>query len=304
MKVLVTGHKGFVGKHLVKKLEDEGHFVTGLDIKNGEQEDVTKAATFDLPEVDVVIHLAANCSNPLSMKNPTWDAETNIMGTIQTLEYCRKHNVPIIFYSTCRVVTDDADYFYDSFEDTQPCNLDYRNMRPPYGLSKLTAEKYIELYATLWNVKYFILRPGTIYGPGQDGTEEAGWVYHFVNKAIKKEPITIFGDGNQTRDVVHVKDIVDLTVTMMNKIVDPANDNHYMKTYFVGGGQSNVVSLNTIVKFLGIENITYGPARKPDLYHYVSKDQFYLKRDFGWEPKINWIDGIREVIEDVNNGKD
>ena len=176
MKVLVTGHKGFVGKQLIKQLDD----YIGMDL----EKDITQEQYFhDIPKTDLVIHLASNCSNPKSIKNPVMDARISIIGTLNVLEYCRKHNVPILFFSTCRVYRDDD------------------GSRPPYGLSKNTAEEYIKIYHKLYNIPYIILRPSTIYGTNQNGTVDAGWVYHFINSSINNKTITIFGDGNQTRDV-------------------------------------------------------------------------------------------------------
>lgn len=317
MNILVTGHQGFVGRHLVPSLESQGHTVYGLDIKDGGEFDVRLDVLFakqnneTVPlsdkKIDMVIHLAANCSNPVSMKNPSLDFTTNALGTLKVLEYCKKDKIPILFFSTCRVY---ADGYREAMNGPGEYQINYGydgnepHLRPPYGLSKLTAENYIILYNTLFEVPYIILRPSTIYGPGQDGTEEAGWIYHFINKAIEKEPITVFGDGEQGRDVLYIDDLIALVMEMVGDF-KKFNKDFYgssINIYNVGGGFDNYVTLNDVCAFLDVTP-EYDKPRSPDFKIYCSNME-KLFQQTKWRPTTKWLTGINKIKKEIENGKD
>lgn len=162
MSNLITGHLGFIGSHLVKEID-----ATGIDLKNGDN-----IITCDFPEVDTVFHLAAKTSVIESVKNPLYDAQTNILGTIRLAENYKKQR--FIFASSGGAIQE--------------------KIESPYGLSKLCAEEYIKLICE----DYIILRFPNIYGPGSNSVVEK-----FING-----PVNIFGDGSSTRDYVHVDDLV------------------------------------------------------------------------------------------------
>ncbi len=223
MRALVTGGAGFIGSHLVDRLVDQSHEVlvvddlsTGhadnlapararggvklhqLDIRD---ESLTKVAERFLP--DVVFHLAAQAAVPVSVKQPRFDAEVNVVGTINVLEAARRSGTKrVVFASSGGAIYGSA------------APLPVREDLPkapdsPYGISKKIVEDYFRYYRASHDIDYVLLALANVYGPRQDAQGEAGVVALFASAMLQGRPPTIFGDGEQTRDFVYVEDVAD-----------------------------------------------------------------------------------------------
>lgn len=215
MKVLVTGGAGFIGSHIVDQLVGEGHEVVVVDdLSTGSLDNVNPAAEFvqlnlldsallDLfakGKFDVAVHLAAQTIVASSLAHPDVDARMNVLGTLQVLEGCRQHGVErVIFASSAAVYGDVAVLPVPEDSDKQPTSF--------YGLSKLTAENYIQMYHALYGLNYLILRYANVYGERQGDRGEGGVVSIFAGCLNQGNPLTIYGDGTQTRDFVYVGDV-------------------------------------------------------------------------------------------------
>lgn len=216
MKVLVTGGAGFIGSHIVDQLIEEGYEVCIIDnMSHGKKENINKNAKFYKIDIrdkeiinifkkekpDYVIHEAAQISVQNSMINPIEDAEINILGSINILEACRKVNVKKIIYPASAAIFGEPEYL--PIDESHPLN-----MISSYGVSKHTVEHYLKVYKELYGINYSILICSNVYGPRQDSSGEGGVVSIFFDKILKGQVPTIFGDGEQVRDFVYVKDVV------------------------------------------------------------------------------------------------
>lgn len=216
MKVLITGGAGFIGHHFVEKLVKEKIDVVIVDnLSSGIKERIPKSAAFyevDIVDLsienifaiekpDYVVHLAAQVSVPVSMKNPLADCLANIAGTVNLLQNCVKYNVKkFIFASSAAVYGEPAYLPIDEDHPQHPISF--------YSLSKQTSEQYIKLYAKHFGLNHSILRFANVYGPGQNSHGEAGVISIFLNSILEQTPPIIYG-GEQTRDFVYVKDVAD-----------------------------------------------------------------------------------------------
>lgn len=216
MRVLVTGGAGFIGSHVVTELVKAGAEVSVVDnLSTGIRENVSPGATFyeaditapELSEIlareepEAVIHLAAQAAAPLSLIEPRFDEAVNISGTINLLEASRHAGVRRVVYTSSAAVYGDPVYLpVDEPHPVQPLS--------PYGASKYAAEVYLATYHRLYGIEGVILRLANVYGPRQDAAGEGGVVAVFCRRLFHGEPPEVFGDGNQTRDFIYVKDVV------------------------------------------------------------------------------------------------
>ena len=234
MNVLVTGGAGFIGSHLVRQLLDAKHQVTVLDnVSTGtwqhlpqgkdtctcwEMDIRDKAAREKIEQAkfDVIVHLAAQTMVDVSIKDPEFDASENVMGTVNILEAARHSGVKrIIFAST-------AASYGDVAEDKLPIREE-ETLAPMsfYGLTKVTVEKYLQLYHDLYGLDYVALRFANVYGERQGDTGEGGVISIFAKRIAKDQGITVFGDGKQTRDFIYAGDIAAGIIAAMT--TDKAN---------------------------------------------------------------------------------
>lgn len=271
MKILVTGAGGFLASHLVPALiETEKHTVIG-----GDKDQANVIRGFKAPgDVDLVIHLAANTSSKLAEENPRLDFETNVIGTFNILEYCREVGAKIIYPTTYKTERDAT------------------GKRSPYGLSKYVAEEYVSEWAKSFEVPAFIPKFSNLYGPRGDKF----FVNKFAMAAAKGDPVEIWGTGKQKRQVLHVDDAVRLLLDVVDNFEkyqspDPLN---------AGGGMENHVSINEIVKHLGIENVSYKDALIGDKDELVI-DNSEITQEYGWAPRIHWEKGISELKKHYEN---
>lgn len=276
MNILVTGAAGFIGSHLVSQLTRRGHRVTGTDKRHGQP-------TTDLPalqrimattEPDVIVHLGASCSTAVSLRDPAADFRDNALGTFNVAEAARQAGgIPVIYTSTVKVHP-GAD-----------------GLIAPLGLSKAVGEGYIELYGELYGLPFIINRPSTVYGPGQDGSAEAGWVTWFLRAAIERQQITIHGDGAQSRDILHVDDFTALLIDQAEHF-----DDYHGRTYEVGGGPANEVSLLGLLERIGYSNVRYAERLPGDLQRVVT-DNSAVSMVRGWEPAVEWQQGVARTYQ-------
>ena len=234
MKVLVTGGAGFIGSHLVRQLLAADHEVTVLDnVSTGtwqhlpEGKDTCICWEMDIRDksarekmeqgrFDVIVHLAGQTMVDVSIKDPEFDAAENVMGTLNVLEAARHSGVKrIIFAST-------AASYGDVAEDKLPIREE-ENLAPMsfYGLTKVTVEKYLQLYHDLYGLDYVALRFANVYGERQGDTGEGGVISIFAKRIAKDQGITVFGDGKQTRDFIYAGDIAAGIIAAMT--TDKAN---------------------------------------------------------------------------------
>ena len=280
--ILVTGGAGFIGSHVVALLLKQGYEkVCVLDnLSTGKKENVPAAVPLEVldirsPELeaflqkqqfDVVIHLAAQTMVPFSMAHPDLDEAINISGMVHLLEGCRKSGVKkIIFSSSAAIYGDNQNLPLKETEAPAPTSF--------YGLTKAAGEQYIRLYEKAFGLKGIIFRFANVYGERQGETGEGGVISIFAQRIAKQEAVSIFGDGNQTRDFVYAGDIARAIVLGVG---------------YEGSGTFNVstnqeVSLNQLIAAL--EKVTgkklqvnYGPVRPGDIYASVLSHQAIVEK--------------------------
>ena len=280
--ILVTGGAGFIGSHVVALLLKQGYEkVCVLDnLSTGKKENVPAAVPLEVldirsPELeaflqkqqfDVVIHLAAQTMVPFSMAHPDLDEAINISGMVHLLEGCRKSGVKkIIFSSSAAIYGDNQNLPLKETEAPAPTSF--------YGLTKAAGEQYIRLYEKAFGLKGIIFRFANVYGERQGETGEGGVISIFAQKIAEQEAVSIFGDGNQTRDFVYAGDIARAIVLGVG---------------YEGSGTFNVstnqeVSLNQLIAAL--EKVTgkklqvnYGPVRPGDIYASVLSHQAIVEK--------------------------
>jgi CDP-paratose 2-epimerase len=330
--VLITGGAGFVGVNLADHLLQLGHKVIIFDnlSRPGVEENLrwlleehnrdniwTEIADirnlFTLKKVvahsKMVYHLAAQVAVTTSLDDPANDYEINIKGTFNLLEAIRKspHRPPIIFTSTNKVYGDLNELDFEKngsrylpknsnvkafgVGENQP--LDFHS---PYGCSKGSADQYVLDYARSYNLKAAVFRMSCIYGPHQFGTEDQGWVAHFLINTMKSKPIFIYGDGKQVRDILYVEDLVNAFQLAWENI-DKVKGN----AYNIGGGVDNSISLLELIHWIGEKdgvdiNLKFGPVRTGDQVYYVS-DFRKFQEAVGWEPAVPKEKGLDQLYD-------
>ncbi|MCH7828081.1 MAG: NAD-dependent epimerase/dehydratase family protein [Bacteroidetes bacterium] len=299
MKILITGGAGFIASHIADEYINLGHEVFILDnLSTGFEGNINSKATFinldicdksltelfEVQKFDVVNHHAAQMDVRKSVADPTFDANTNIIGTINLLQNAVKTGVKkFIFSSTGGAVYGEQEYFpADEQHPTFPLS--------PYGISKLTVEKYLFFYNKQYGLNYSILRYANIYGPRQNPFGEAGVIAIFTSKLLAGEQPIINGEGTQTRDYVFVKDVVNANVKVLkDEIPDIMN---------VGTGiETNVNEIfNTLNKIINNGQVEkHGPSAPGEqLRSVITSDKFYKR--FNWKPTTKLTDGLRETV--------
>lgn len=297
MKMVVTGGAGFIGSHLVNGLVSVGYEVHVIDnLTTGDPGRLHSEAILHVADVnsqqttayisvlkpEVVFHLAAQDDVQRSIKEPGLDADTNVMGTLNILEACRKAGVrKIVFASTYSV--------YGNLEKTQLTEEDEVNPNSFYALSKLAGERYIQLYERFFGLQYTILRYANVYGPGQAAKGEGGVVAVFGDRLRHGAPFHIFGDGQQTRDFIYVKDVVEANIAS----IQYGNGS----ILHVSTGTSHTI--NTLVDFFGklhpapIE-VNYLPAKNDDILHNCLNNA-RARESLQWAPLFSLEKGIEET---------
>jgi CDP-paratose 2-epimerase len=319
-RILITGGAGFLGVNAAIHLIKEGWDVTLLDnlSRPGTErnlkwiltrhptrvafvkEDVRNADALaeHVKGQDAILHLAGQVAVTTSLVDPNTDFDVNARGTLNVLEAVRKHNhdAPLVFSSTNKVYG-KLDHKDGPCKETQP--LDFHS---PYGCSKGAADQYVRDYARVFGMNTVVLRQSCIYGAHQYGTEDQGWVAHFVHSILKSRPLTIYGDGTQVRDLLDARDLSNLYATVIDKIGIARGE-----IYNVGGGEANQRNLLEVIDHIGElsahkPQFSFADWREGDQKFYVS-DIEKARRDLGWEPKVDFDRGLRELIawaESVN----
>lgn len=299
MNILVTGGAGFIASHIVDAFIEADHNVVIIDnLTTGREENINPKAKFykadirdDLSKIfeehrfEVVNHHAAQIDVRRSVTDPIYDAQVNILGTLNLLQNSIKYGVKkFMFASTGGAVYGEQDYFpADEAHKQQPLS--------PYGISKLAVEKYLYFYKEVHKLNYTILRYANIYGPRQNPLGEAGVVCIFLDKILAGGQPIINGSGEQTRDYVYVKDVVKANLLTLNE--------EESEIYNVGTGIET--SVNELFRLIN-ENFNnqikevHGPAKPGEqMRSVITSEKLYKK--FGWKPNTLLRDGLRETID-------
>ena len=332
--VLVTGGAGFIGSHIVDLLIESNYKVVIVDdLSSGREENINKKARFyklnitnqkGLTEVfeqekpDYVCHEAAQISVSFSVREPLFDAQINILGSLNLLQCCVNHQIKgIVFASSGGTVYGEPEHF--------PISEDYPfSPQSPYGISKVTVEHYLNFYQKNYRLPYVALRYGNVYGPRQDPYGEAGVIAIFIEKMLKGKIPTINGDGEYIRDYIYVKDVAQANLLALQNMVklsevtqkkekeknkeeqkEPeAKSKAESETKFkfngfnLGTGRGISVNeifylLKEIINFPHLAN--YGPPREGDLRKNIL-NCCLIKKVLGWQPKFDFSNGLEKTV--------
>ena len=306
-RVLVTGGAGFIGSNLTDRLLSEGHEVTVVDdLSTGKLHNLHQARRNpDLPlsfqrvditsnaldrvlakaEPEVVLHLAAQIDVRRSVEDPVHDAMVNVIGTVNLLETSRRYGVRKIVMAT------SGGCIYGE-PDAAELPIDERypgHPHSPYGASKRGVEEYLHTYEALYGLRWTSLALANVYGRRQDPGGEAGVVSIFGGRMLAGEPVTIFGDGEQTRDFVYVDDVVHAFVLAMER-------GDGLRCNIGTGEQTSVNQLFAeLAAITGYEHRpNYGPARPGELQH-IALDTRLAAAELGWKPWTTLPEGLADT---------
>jgi len=333
--VLITGGAGFIGANLAHRLLSDGQPVLVFDnlSRTGVADNLAwlrerHGAHMEVQVADVrdslllrravkracrVFHLAAQVAVTTSLSDPIQDFEVNARGTLNLLEAIRAvpEPPPLLYTSTSKIYGALAGVELDSAEGRyQPKDPQVRaagipeshplDFHSPYGCSKGAADQYVIDYARMYQLPAVVFRLGSVYGPHQRGTEDQGWVTHFLTRALRSEPITIYGDGRQVRDVLHVDDLVEAMCRAQVRLARVAG-----RAFNVGGGVANAISLRDLLELIrrfhgGTSEVRFGPWRLAEQRYYVA-DISAFSAAAGWRPRITVEDGVRRLHEHLRD---
>jgi CDP-paratose 2-epimerase len=328
---LIIGGAGFIGSNLAHRLLSQGERVMVLDslarpgvelnlrwladrfperllVQIGDVRD-PRAVAEAVSSAERVYHFAAQVAVTTSMTDPGHDFSVNALGTLHLLEALRQQgrSVPLLFTSTNKVYGDLADVSLKQAatrylpEDERINTEGVSEARPlafhsPYGCSKGAADQYVLDYAHTYNMPATVFRMSCIYGPRQFGTEDQGWVAHFLIRALQQQPITIYGDGKQVRDILFVDDLLDAMLVAHTHIERTTG-----QAYNVGGGPQNTISLLELMAL--IEQLQGKPVsyqfdtwRRGDQKYYVSNTN-KLEQTTGWRPRVSVQEGVERLYD-------
>jgi dTDP-glucose 4,6-dehydratase len=304
-KILVTGGAGFIGSHIVDRLLNEGFNIRVVDnLSTGDEKNLAQhqgkenlqfiegdIRNFDLAKelvegVDAVFHEAALVSVTRSVEDPLLANEVNVTGTLNLLKACVDAKVKrFVFASSCAVYGD---------HETLP---NHENLMPrplsPYAVSKLAAENYVKVFNDVYGLETVILRYFNVYGPRQSYGPYSGVISIFINRLLKNENLTIYGDGEQTRDFVHVKDVVEANMLVLSK------QNAAGEIFNISTGKA--ITINSLAKTLQkiIDKtdlkLVYAKTRSGDIknsYADINKAMKILD----YTPKISIKEGLANLV--------
>jgi CDP-paratose 2-epimerase len=330
MKILITGGLGFIGVnaalhfcennevHILDNMSRKGNIENSKQIEN-------KNITLHVKDIrnfydverlikdlkpDVILHLAGQVAVTFSVSNPREDFEINSVGTFNILESLRLHSKDtiLLFSSTNKVygkyetelVEGDLRYNYDNLVGvSEKMSMDFHS---PYGCSKGSADQYVRDYNRIYGLKTVVLRQSCIYGENQFGIEDQGWVAWFTIASHLKKKFYIYGNGKQVRDILYIKDLIDL-YELVIKNIDVCSG----EVYNVGGGPNNTLSLLELINFLETKynnhlDFEYSDWRPGDQMIYVS-DISKIKEHIGWEPKTSINNGLNSLSNWVSTNE-
>lgn len=336
MHYVITGGAGFIGSNAAARFLSQGHDVTLFDnmsrsgaeanlawlgahygdrvrLVRGDVRDVA-ALQSTFAGADAVLHLAGQVAVTTSVADPRTDFEINALGTFNVLEAVRTQCPQAAFLNASTnkvygglddvlVVEQPTRYTYvdqpDGIDEAQ--RLDFHS---PYGCSKGAGDQYTIDYARIYGLRTVTIRQSCIYGPRQFGVEDQGWVAHFIIAAVGGRPLTIFGNGKQVRDLLHVDDLIDLYSTAVARIDDVSG-----QALNIGGGPDNTLSIWAEFGPLLAEihgrpiPVSYADWRPGDQPVYIS-DIGRAATMLGWQPRIGVRDGIRRLYDWVRENRD
>jgi UDP-glucose 4-epimerase len=300
VKILVTGGAGFIGSHVVDAYVAAGHEVVAVDdLSTGKRENLNPKAKFHQVDVQdprvielirderpAVVNLhAAQMDVRRSVADPVFDARTNIIGLIQCLEGARKANARrVIFVSSGGAAYGEQEAF--PAPETHPTNP-----VSPYGVSKRAGELYAFFYRAEYQLPFFALRYANVYGPRQDPHGEAGVVAIFAGKMLRGEPITVNGDGKQTRDYVFVGDVVQANLAALEH--EPCGA--------VNVGTGVETDVNRLAELMlqasgSASQVKHGPAKQGEQRRSVIDCTKAAER-LGWRPTVPLAEGLRRTVD-------
>lgn len=303
MRILVTGGAGFIGSHTVDALIASGAGEVSVldDLSTGKRKQVNAKATLhqtDLRDAaavasvveqarpEIIFHLAAQMDVRRSVADPAFDAQVNLVGFLNLIESARRHGLKrVVFSSTGGAIYGEQDEF--------PCTEDHpRRPVSPYGVAKLATEAYLFFYKVEYGIDYLALRFGNVYGPRQDPHGEAGVVAIFCGRILDGKPVTIYGDGTQTRDYVYVGDVV-------RAVVAAAKSSASGIALNIGTGiETNVNDLySTLASIADFPTrAKHAPARPGEQNRSVISPA-RAERELGWRPEKKLADGLEETFK-------
>ena len=334
--IVITGGAGFIGCNLADALLQEGLRVQVVDnlartgvrnnlawlkARHGEgltfhRLDVRDGAAVKevLSGADVIFHLAAQVAVTTSVREPRTDFEVNAIGTLNVLEAARlSGRKPFVLYTSTNKVYGELEHmavvegarryrFKDCVGVAEDCPLDFHS---PYGCSKGAADQYVRDYARIYGLATVVFRMSCIYGTRQFGSEDQGWLAHFLISLAMGRPITIYGNGKQVRDLLFVEDlVVAMKMAYMNR------EKTIGQIYNIGGGPGNTVSIwlelrNLLEKICGrkLDTPAMSKRRPGDQPLYIS-DIAKAARDFGWKPEVTVAEGVGRLHRWVAENQD
>lgn len=305
MKVLVTGGAGFIGSHISDKLIENGHEVVIIDdLSSGKKENINPKAifykldikdkdglekVFIIEKPDIVSHHAAQADVVKSMNDPSFDAKINILGSLNIIQPCIKYNVQKIIFASTSVVYPDTNEL--------PTKENYL-IKPisAYGVTKYVVECYLQLFYESCGLRYTAFRYGNVYGPRQNPNGESGVIAIFSKQLSSGKTPTIFGDGNKTRDYVHIDDVVSVNMLVLDKSGDG-------NVYNIGCGKEikDIEVFNAIKKTLRVNIDPIFAKKRKGEHSRVCLDSNKAEKELVWKPKVAFEEGILQTVSYYSN---
>ena len=333
--VLVTGGAGFIGSNIADRLLRDGRRVRIYDsiaragvqanidwlrARGGERLEVVTADVRDharlaqaVEGASAVFHMAAQVAVTTSLVDPVEDFDVNVRATLALLEAVRAQvsssgrRTPVVFASTNKVYGDLADMAFErrgdryvpadaALREHGVCEARPLDFHTPYGCSKGAADQYVLDWARSYDLPTCVMRMSCVYGPRQMGTEDQGWVAHFLIRALEGETITLYGDGRQVRDILQVSDVVDAYLAVLDRIEAVRG-----RAFNLGGGPDNAVSLRELIAHIGDlhgrpVDVRYADWRQGDQRYFVA-DMREAERALGLAPRTSWRDGVAGLAD-------